>query len=137
MENNKLKRIRKILNLSQKETAAKLGVPFTTISRYEHNIIKPSFDILSRYAKIFNVNINWLLTGRGEMFISEKAGAHSNGTGIDEAEYRERIRELEREIADLKKSIHLLETENKELNSELLQRFRELVNLQQKLASQS
>lgn len=65
---NRLKTIRKSLQLRQQDMADDLSVPFTTISKYELGLIKPGAEILSKIGNCYNVNLNWLLNGTGEMF---------------------------------------------------------------------
>lgn len=46
-----------------------MGIVFTTISKYERGEVKPTTDFLSNICKTYNINLNWLLIGKGEMFI--------------------------------------------------------------------
>lgn len=63
----RIKLVREKQKLSQKAFAEKCGnVPSTTISKYEQGVIKPSAEILSKMGYM-GININWLLTGEGEM----------------------------------------------------------------------
>lgn len=63
----RIKLVREKQKLSQKAFAEKCGnVPSTTISKYEQGVIKPSAEILSKMSYM-GININWLLTGEGEM----------------------------------------------------------------------
>ncbi|MFA5479713.1 MAG: XRE family transcriptional regulator [Candidatus Muiribacteriota bacterium] len=66
----RFKELRKKLNISQKILAEKLGIPVTAVSKYETGKIKPSSDILGRLIDVYDININWLLTGRGNIFSS-------------------------------------------------------------------
>ena len=65
----RFKQLRKQLNLSQEEFAKDCGVKFTAISKYETELIKPAFDMLSRIGMTYNVNLNWLVNELGSMFI--------------------------------------------------------------------
>jgi transcriptional regulator with XRE-family HTH domain len=65
---DRIKLLRINLKLRQQDMAAVLMIPFTAISKYEQGKIKPSSEILAKMAKIYNVNLNWLLTGVGSMF---------------------------------------------------------------------
>ena len=65
---NRLKKLRKNLQLRQQDMAEDLSVPFTTISKYELGLIRPGTEILSKIGNRYNVNLNWLLNGTGEMF---------------------------------------------------------------------
>ena len=67
--NNRLKEIRKLLNLNQCEFGEKLGVQKSAISKIERgeNNISPSIEKL--IYKEFNINPTWFQTGEGEMFL--------------------------------------------------------------------
>ncbi len=64
----RLKAIRKALNLSQVELAEKLGVNASAISQMETGRINPSLDTLMILAKNYKANLHWLITGSGQMF---------------------------------------------------------------------
>ncbi len=67
---NRLKELRKFLGLDQDQMAQKIGVHKQTLSRYERGEIIPSGDVLSKYAKEFGANPEWILLGTGAMFRS-------------------------------------------------------------------
>ncbi len=54
--------------LSQKELAGKLGLQQSTIASIETAVTFPSLPITFFLVKNFNLSLNWLLTGEGEMF---------------------------------------------------------------------
>ena len=70
MIGERFKLIRRELNLTQKAFGDLLGIPLTTVSKYETGTNKPSSDILSKLSEL-NININWLLTGNGSMFLEQ------------------------------------------------------------------
>lgn len=47
--------------------AEKLNVPANTLGTYERGVAAPSPDIFATYHREFGVNINWLVTGDGDM----------------------------------------------------------------------
>lgn len=49
--------------MTQNEVAGALGVDFTTISKYENNRSQPDNEILRELASIYQVSLDWLLTG--------------------------------------------------------------------------
>jgi len=53
--------------LSQDEFATRLGVHKNTIGKYERGERQPEAEILSRLRSELGVDVNWLLTGEGEM----------------------------------------------------------------------
>ncbi len=70
--NNRIRELRKALNLSQKEFAQKIGLKQNAISYME----KDGSTITEQNIKIicsqFNVNENWLRTGFEKMFIENE-----------------------------------------------------------------
>ncbi len=74
---DRLKDVRKKLKISQKDFAARMGITGGYMSEIEYGKAKPGFDFFIKVARLFDVNINWLLFGRGEMFFSEKEGIRS------------------------------------------------------------
>ena len=65
----RLKKLRKTLDLTQQEFADKLKVPRNTIGGYEVGKSNTSDSAVNNICNIFNVNEEWLRTGNGEMFI--------------------------------------------------------------------
>ena len=65
----RLKKLRKDLNLRQDDLARACGVKLTAISKYENELIKPAFEMLSKIGMAYNVNLNWLINEIGGMFI--------------------------------------------------------------------
>jgi transcriptional regulator with XRE-family HTH domain len=61
-----LKEIRKTLKMTQDEFSAQFGVSKATYVRYELGEMMPKAQFLSLLAKKFHINLNWLLTGKGE-----------------------------------------------------------------------
>lgn len=67
--NERLKKIRKELDLTQQEFADKIGVKRNTIATYESGRNEPIDAVVSLICREFNVNEEWLRTGKGEMFV--------------------------------------------------------------------
>jgi len=65
----RLKELRYKLGLSQKEFAEKVGIHYMTLSKYESGKYHPSLRFLKKVEEVFNVNPQWLLEGRGDMFL--------------------------------------------------------------------
>jgi len=62
-------RIRQIrARLSQADFSAKIGVHKDLLGKYERDQSTPGGETLSRMREVLGVDINWLLTGDGEMF---------------------------------------------------------------------
>ena len=66
--NERIKAIRKALNLTQAEFGARLGVKGNTVTGYENCTRTPSDAMLISICREFNVSQYWLETGNGEMF---------------------------------------------------------------------
>ena len=73
---DRLKLLRKCLNLSAKEMADSLNIPVRTIGGYERGENPPNEKFLTQLILVHNVNINWLLSEKGPMFIQEKNTAN-------------------------------------------------------------
>lgn len=70
---NRLRKLRKSLNKQQGEFANDLGILQQQYSTYERGTRKPSTEIYNKLIEIFNVNLNWLLTGNGSMFLDKNS----------------------------------------------------------------
>lgn len=71
--NERLKQLRKALGKRQEEMAELLGVTYSAISSIEsgrRNVTEQHLKILE--GSSLNVNIDWLRTGEGEMFLPKK-----------------------------------------------------------------
>jgi transcriptional regulator with XRE-family HTH domain len=60
----RLKEARTHKQLTQNEVAGKLGIDFTTISKYENNKSQPDNDILRELASMYEVSLDWLISGQ-------------------------------------------------------------------------
>ena len=72
MEENRLHKIRKKLRLSQEEIADETSITYRAYTSYERGDRKPSFEFLVKLVEKYNVNLNWLIAGKGEMFLSNQ-----------------------------------------------------------------
>ena len=52
----------------RKAFAQKLGMNAETLGGYERGDAQPDYEFVVMYKKEFSVNIDWLITGEGEMF---------------------------------------------------------------------
>ena len=65
---DRIKTLRKVLDLTQQEFADKLGIKRNTVATYETGKSNPSDAAVLLICKTFNINEEWLRTGKGEMF---------------------------------------------------------------------
>lgn len=69
----RLKRIRQSLGLSQDEFAEKMGYEKSTIGNAECSRISLSSRLIVALVKTYNVNVEYLLEGHGDMFADSRA----------------------------------------------------------------
>lgn len=69
--NERLKKLRKKLDITQQEFADRIGIKRNSFANYETGRNKPIDAIIKSICREFNVNEEWLRTGIGEMFIEE------------------------------------------------------------------
>ena len=65
----RLKKLRKTLDLTQQEFADKIGSKRNTVAKYETEANTPSAAVISLICREFNVNEDWLRNGTGDMFL--------------------------------------------------------------------
>ncbi|MGI5895165.1 MAG: helix-turn-helix domain-containing protein [Candidatus Merdivicinus sp.] len=65
---NRIRELRKTLDLNQTEFGERIGVKQTTIAGYETGAKNPMDAVVNSICREFNVNESWLRTGEGEMF---------------------------------------------------------------------
>ena len=75
--NERIKKLRRALELTQKEFASRLGIKQNTIAKYETNRGNPTVAVISFICREFNVNEEWLRTGNGSMFKASEESAVS------------------------------------------------------------
>lgn len=66
---DRIKALRKQLDLTQQEFADKIGVKRNTIATYESGRNQPIDAVIGLICREFNVNEEWLRNGNGEMFV--------------------------------------------------------------------
>ena len=69
--NERIKKLRKTLDLTQQEFADKLCIKRNTVATYETGKSNPSDAAVVLICKTFNVSETWLRTGDGEMFLQQ------------------------------------------------------------------
>lgn len=69
--NERIKKLRKSLNLTQQAFADKLGLKQNTIATYEMGRGEPSERTVSDICRLYDVSETWLRTGEGQMFVAK------------------------------------------------------------------
>ena len=73
--NERLKKLRKNLDMTQQKFADRIGCKRNTVAKYETGVNSPSAAVISLICREFNVNEDWLRTGNGEMFLTTNRNA--------------------------------------------------------------
>lgn len=71
----RIKKLRKTLDLTQQEFASRIGIKRNTIANYETGRNEPVDTVISLICREFSVNQEWLRTGEGEMFVPKANNA--------------------------------------------------------------
>jgi len=73
--NKRFKEIRFDKDLSQKEYAEAISLKTRQVTEIERGNQKVSIDIAIKVEDEFNINLRWLLTGRGEKYLNSDANS--------------------------------------------------------------
>jgi HTH-type transcriptional regulator / antitoxin PezA len=65
---SRIKNVRKLLNITQDDFAEKLNIALASLSNYENGKQPPPFEIFIDMATKFNVNLEYIVLGKGEPF---------------------------------------------------------------------
>ena len=71
----RIKKLRKALDLTQAEFGEKIGSTQNAIGNYETGHRNPSSSVINNICKTFDVSEKWLRTGDGEMFLAKPTAA--------------------------------------------------------------
>lgn len=72
-QGKRLKELRNVLRLSQVELGNVLGIAGPSITKAENDKNNFSNETLAKLAELLSVNINWLLIGKGDMFVKDSS----------------------------------------------------------------
>lgn len=91
--------VRKNINSNAASFAKEVGIPYTTFIKYERGERKPSFELLEYLVDVYNVNLNYIFSGQGQMFIKPDNNTleRQNDTTVKErvSHFGERLGELQ------------------------------------------
>ncbi|MBR5304033.1 MAG: helix-turn-helix transcriptional regulator [Candidatus Gastranaerophilales bacterium] len=93
--NERVKILRKQLGFSQEEFAAKLGVTKQAISNMETSKSTPSPMVLFNMHVNMDVNLNYIIAGTGDIFITEKGNKALKASLLKEFEQMLKSRGIE------------------------------------------
>jgi SOS-response transcriptional repressor LexA/DNA-binding XRE family transcriptional regulator len=97
----RLKNLREVLDQTQAELAVKMGIARTSLANYESGTSIPPGDFIYGLNLLFNVNIDWFLTGEGEMFLGPKREEKHPLVASLEAMMDQRLEKIEAKIAEI------------------------------------
>ena len=66
--NERIKELRKVLELNQTDFGNRIGIKQGSVAAYENGARTPIDAVIVSICREFNVNEDWLRTGEGEMF---------------------------------------------------------------------
>lgn len=137
MINVRLRELRKYLKLTQEDFSSIIGLKQGSIADWERAKSSPSIDTLAIIANNFKINLHWLITGEGSMFLSDPKNENLNKSSSLESK---EVTELQKKISDLEKEIKAIEylnnkfeKKNKELSDELIKRLQQVADLSIKM----
>lgn len=98
--NQRLRHIRRLLNLTQKEFAEQLSIKQGSLSDIERERIGVSSKVFESVVGKFKVSPVWLHSGAGEIFTVKNYKIKGNGTGLDtgvnrKAKYKKALESIE------------------------------------------
>lgn len=67
--NSRLKELAAALGLNYQELSERTGIPYRTLYQYIRGDRQPAIDSLAKIASAVNCDLNWLVLGRGPMFM--------------------------------------------------------------------
>lgn len=71
----RIRKVRKVLDLTQQEFADKIGSKRNTVATYEIGRTEPSAAVISLICRTFDISETWLRTGEGEMLLAKPTAA--------------------------------------------------------------
>ncbi|MBL7782721.1 MAG: helix-turn-helix transcriptional regulator [Saprospiraceae bacterium] len=104
----RLKKLLRALDINQVSFAKSVGMAQPNISKMMNGERQLSLDVLYRISDKYHVNLHWLLTGVGEMFLDE-VQKRSSEVNEDASPYKtNRLEELEEGVEQIEKIIRQL-----------------------------
>ena len=94
MINDNLKKIREELGLTMTKFSEKLEIPAMTLIHYERGDRTPSAQLFIQLNKKLNINLNWLVSGKGKMFNSTNSVIEQSNEELENTIYKIMLRIL-------------------------------------------
>ncbi len=128
--------MRKKLKLSQTELAKALNCSQPNISDYEKGKIALPISALSIISRTYNINMEWLVNGEGEMFKQNNTvngPVNSNTNNTSNPDIQQELISCQKELIQLRQQNSLLKEENKDLNTKIKEKLEKIIDLQDRL----
>lgn len=74
----RLKQIKRELNLTAAQLAEMLKIPARTIGGYERDEAPPNQKFLNALIEVLHIDVNWFLTGRGNKYLDENYSGNAD-----------------------------------------------------------
>ena len=94
--------IREKIGITQTHLGEKLGIQFQHVSKYERGETVPTWENLIKLNNLYDVNINWLLTGKGKMFLSPITYSNDEGRTMEYVKDLESDSQIEEIVEELR-----------------------------------
>ena len=101
-QGERLKAVRKSLKLRQKDMADGLGIGVSGYSEIENGRNKISNEIGIRLLEQFNVNLNYILGGKGSMFLTD---VDEKTEDVNIHDLAKTVKEIKQELGEIKKGL--------------------------------
>jgi transcriptional regulator with XRE-family HTH domain len=103
----RLRLIREKIGITQAEVGAKLGIQSQHVSKYERGETVPTWENLIKLIELYDVNINWLLTGKGSIFLSPVNYSIQEEKNVSAVRDLEPDNQIDEIIMELRKDLDL------------------------------
>lgn len=123
---DRLKQWREHLKLTQVAFSEQTGIPLRTFKGYESGSRSPGSDALAQIAET-GVNINWLLTGNGDMEITSKGLSPISKNLQNHQDQIQNLLDTLAQIDDRKRGYIVQEMLNRTLDIKLMQEMEETI----------
>jgi SOS-response transcriptional repressor LexA len=106
----RLRNLREALGQTQAELAESIGIPRTSLANYEKGTSVPPGDLIYTLKLTLNMNVDWFLTGEGDIFLSPEKEKHPLIVNL-EAMMDQRLEKFEAQLAEQRGQIAELEAQ--------------------------
>lgn len=103
----RIRELREHKKLTQKEFCELVEIKQSNLSHIENKGEKISIEVISRIISNFNIDANWLILGRGEMFYKKEDQSNKDNSIISQY-----LEDKEKMVKMLEKEVNRLEQEN-------------------------